>query len=260
MLTGVVAEASNSSGSPKNFATKSDNISAFQTLYTLAQCTPDLSSKDCDMCLRDVMGDIPRCCLGKQGVRVLYPSCNLRYELYPFYRSITDSAPAPRPSANTHFPIVPTVGDESATLESLQFNLGIIEAATNKFSQENMIGKGGFGEVYKAWTLWRDETPLEILDPNLKEFHSSTEVTKCIQIGLLCAQENPNARPSMAQVVTYLSSHSVELSFPQEPAFFMNGNSELNMDARESSSGQYFSNKSVPKSVNEISMSTFFPQ
>ncbi|KAL2324343.1 hypothetical protein Fmac_023401 [Flemingia macrophylla] len=36
------------------------------------------------------------------------------------------------------------------TLEGLQFDLTLIEAATNKFSQENMIGKGGFGEVYKG--------------------------------------------------------------------------------------------------------------
>ncbi|KAI4305249.1 hypothetical protein L6164_028626 [Bauhinia variegata] len=302
MLAEVAAEASNSSRSPANFAIKGKNISASETLYTLAQCTPDLSSEDCDMCLRDVMGHIPWCCLGKQGGRVLYPSCELRFELYQFYRNVTDSAPAPTPSANTSFPILPTgerkgksrtiimavlpifvsivllcfccyilqkrrkksykavllenFGDESATVESLQFNLGIIEAATNKFSQENMIGKGGFGEVYKgiltdgrviavkrlskssgqeyamfgqfseksdvfsfgvmileiisgkknansyesrqhgllsyAWTLWRDDAPLEILDPNLKEFHSPTEVTKCIQIGLLCVQENPN--------------------------------------------------------------------
>ena len=42
------------------------------------------------------------------------------------------------------------VGDEGATLEPLQFDLAIIEAATNNFSPENMIGKGGFGEVYKV--------------------------------------------------------------------------------------------------------------
>ncbi|XP_028776270.1 putative cysteine-rich receptor-like protein kinase 32, partial [Neltuma alba] len=39
-------------------------------------------------------------------------------------------------------------GSEGATLESLQFNLATIEAATDKFSIENRIGKGGFGEVY----------------------------------------------------------------------------------------------------------------
>jgi hypothetical protein len=32
----------------------------------------------------------------------------------------------------------------------LQFDFAVIEAATNKFSNENFIGKGGFGEVYKV--------------------------------------------------------------------------------------------------------------
>jgi len=32
----------------------------------------------------------------------------------------------------------------------LQFDLSIIKTATNTFSHENKIGKGGFGEVYKV--------------------------------------------------------------------------------------------------------------
>ncbi|RDX61308.1 Cysteine-rich receptor-like protein kinase 7 [Mucuna pruriens] len=38
----------------------------------------------------------------------------------------------------------------TVTLEGLQFDLAIIKAATNNFSHENKIGKGGFGEVYKG--------------------------------------------------------------------------------------------------------------
>jgi hypothetical protein len=35
-------------------------------------------------------------------------------------------------------------------VESLQFDLAMIEAATNNFSENNKIGKGGFGDVYKV--------------------------------------------------------------------------------------------------------------
>lgn len=88
--------ASKSSIGEKKYATMQANISGFQSLYCLAQCTPDLSPSDCRRCLTGVIGDLPWCCQGKQGGRVLYPSCNIRYELYPFYRT-TASSPPPQP-------------------------------------------------------------------------------------------------------------------------------------------------------------------
>ena len=36
------------------------------------------------------------------------------------------------------------------TIESLQWDLATIEAATNNFSLSNKLGQGGFGEVYKV--------------------------------------------------------------------------------------------------------------
>ncbi|KAK6264892.1 hypothetical protein SCA6_020326 [Theobroma cacao] len=82
--------------SGKKFATEEANFTNFQTLYTLAQCTPDLSVSSCDTCLTTAISFLPSCCLGKQGGRVVFPSCNVRYELYPFYR-ITAQPPSPTP-------------------------------------------------------------------------------------------------------------------------------------------------------------------
>jgi len=53
-------------------------------LYAMVQCTQDLSLKNCTVCLDWIMTKLPECCNGKQGGRVLSPSCNFRYELYPF--------------------------------------------------------------------------------------------------------------------------------------------------------------------------------
>lgn len=42
------------------------------------------------------------------------------------------------------------VGDQITTIHSVQFDFKTIEAATDKFSDSNMIGRGGFGEVYRV--------------------------------------------------------------------------------------------------------------
>ncbi|XP_010439212.1 PREDICTED: cysteine-rich receptor-like protein kinase 5 [Camelina sativa] len=41
-------------------------------------------------------------------------------------------------------------GDDITTAGSLQFDFKVIEAATDKFSESNKLGQGGFGEVYKG--------------------------------------------------------------------------------------------------------------
>ncbi|KAH9688774.1 cysteine-rich receptor-like protein kinase 10 [Citrus sinensis] len=69
----------------KMFTTVKKNYTASQTLYSLVQCTPDLSRDDCSRCLRLAISPLDGCCSIKIGGRVRYPSCNFRYELYQFY-------------------------------------------------------------------------------------------------------------------------------------------------------------------------------
>ncbi|XP_061348822.1 cysteine-rich receptor-like protein kinase 25 [Gastrolobium bilobum] len=103
----------------------------------------------CEECLQNAIGTLTMCCGGKQGARAMLAWCNIRYDLYKFYYT-TETSAAP-PLVPSHPP--PSVGDESGTIQSLQFNLATIEAATNKFSYENKIGKRGFGEVYEGVLL-----------------------------------------------------------------------------------------------------------
>ena len=97
-LTCFIDQAIDLSG--KKFATKEENFTGFQRVYSLVQCTPDLSPDQCDRCLIGTIAILPDCCGGKQGARVLFPSCNVRYELYPFYQSVAapPSPPPARPS------------------------------------------------------------------------------------------------------------------------------------------------------------------
>jgi len=38
-------------------------------------------------------------------------------------------------------------------VQSLQYSLASIQAATNNFSDDNKVGEGGFGDVYKVRTV-----------------------------------------------------------------------------------------------------------
>ncbi|KAL2473885.1 Cysteine-rich receptor-like protein kinase 25 [Forsythia ovata] len=499
--------ADNLSG--KKFATKKANFTAFQTLYTLAQCTPDLTSNDCNQCLRDSISNLPSCCDNKRGGRVIFPSCNIRYEMYPFYNSTLAPAPAPAPPIPNTLPpsrsttnqgnggiskqviiaiVVPVVvslvlffigcffltrrakqkpydavneendeTNEISTVESLQYDLNTIGLATNNFSPDNKIGEGGFGSVYKgtfpngqeiavkrlskssgqgakefknevvlvaklqhrnlvrllgfclegeekiliyefvpnksldyflfdpekrqlldwsirykiiggiargmvylhedsrlriihrdlkasnilldgdmnpkisdfgmarifgvdqsqgntnrivgtygymspeyamhgqfstksdvfsfgvlileiisgrknsnfyqsdgaedlisyAWKLWRDNTPLELMDPVMQNSYARNEVIRCIQLGLLCVQEDIDERPNMASVLLTLNSYSTTLAVPQRPAFFIRSRTQnvpKEQDPNKSTS------TSTALSINEVSITELYPR
>ncbi|ESW15178.1 hypothetical protein PHAVU_007G050600 [Phaseolus vulgaris] len=496
-LKGVAQDAVNSP-SAKMFATREAIFTSSMTLYSLAQCRPDLSAFDCNMCLTGAISSLGE---GKRGARNLLPSCNVRYELYPFYNVSAESAKPESLSPSSGkssisiivaiaVPIVvavvlfivgvcflrkrasnryinsfrqDSIVDDLTDVESLQFDLATIEAATNRFSDENKIGQGGFGVVYKgvlpdgqeiavkrlsvtslqgavefrneaalvaklqhrnlvrllgfclegqekiliyeyipnksldyflfdsikqreldwskrykiivgiargilylhedsqlrivhrdlkasnvlldenmnskisdfgmakifqadqtqvntgrivgtygymspeyamrgqfsmksdvfsfgvlvleivsgkkntdfyqsnhaddllifAWKKWTEQTTMEFLDPALRGSCSRNEVNRCIHIGLLCVQENPSDRPSMATIALMLNSYSVTLSMPRQPASFLRGRgpNRLNqgLESDQSTTDQ-FTSCSVPWSVNEVSLTEVYPR
>ncbi|XP_028767793.1 cysteine-rich receptor-like protein kinase 10 [Neltuma alba] len=135
-------------------------------------------------------------------------------------------------------------GQYSEKSDAFSFGVIVLEIISGKKITSSPDQSHGL--LNYAWNQWKEEKILEILDSNLNEPESLNEVNKCIQIGLLCVQENPEARPSMATVVSYLSNDSIQLPFPQEPAFFLEGQTELNTDSKES--------------INEMSISEFYPR
>jgi hypothetical protein len=76
--------AKEASATPKLYAVGEAELEESRKLYGLAQCTRDLSTRNCFKCLDGIIGELPRCCDGKEGGRVVGGSCNIRYEIYPF--------------------------------------------------------------------------------------------------------------------------------------------------------------------------------
>lgn len=59
-----------------------------------------------------------------------------------------------------------------------------------------------------------------LVDPSIIESCSLDESLRCIHIGLLLVQDNPNVRPLMPWVVSSLDNEGIELPQPREPVYF----------------------------------------
>jgi hypothetical protein len=77
-----------------------------------------------------------------------------------------------------------------------------------------------------VWTLWTEGRALDIVDSELNQSYPPDIVLRCIQIGLLCVQENAVIRPSMLEVV-FMLANETRLREPKKPAFLFNGNDDL---------------------------------
>ncbi|XP_020272833.1 receptor-like serine/threonine-protein kinase SD1-7 isoform X2 [Asparagus officinalis] len=94
--------------------------------------------------------------------------------------------------------------------------LEIISGRRNKgvylsASEEYLLGK--------AWTLWKEGNGLQLIDASLDASVFMTEILRCMKVGLLCVQEQPEDRPIMSFVVWMLGSDHAFLPEPKQPGF-----------------------------------------
>jgi hypothetical protein len=111
--------------------------------------------------------------------------------------------------------------------------------------------------LIQAWIHWRDGRPLELLDQSLGDSYSRDEVLRCIQIGLLCVQEDPSDRPAMSLILLALNRGSITLPSPQQPGFFLHDKTEMHRKDMESDQS---TTKSMPCSFNEVSITELHPR
>ena len=66
--------------------------------------------------------------------------------------------------------------------------------------------------------MWNEGRGLELVDKILGDSYSSSEVLKCVHIGLLCVQDNAVDRPTMADIALMLSSEK-DVPQPKRPHY-----------------------------------------
>eukprot|EP00257_Ricinus_communis_P026698 XP_025014112.1 G-type lectin S-receptor-like serine/threonine-protein kinase At1g61370 [Ricinus communis] len=100
-----------------------------------------------------------------------------------------------------------------------------------------------------AWQSWCESGGLNMLDDAVADSFSSSEVSRCVNVGLLCVQDHAADRPSMATIVTMLSGEKTKLPEPKQPTFtFQNVSSSSTVQSQSNST---WSVNNVTESVVE---------
>ncbi|KAF2304024.1 hypothetical protein GH714_026439 [Hevea brasiliensis] len=70
-----------------------------------------------------------------------------------------------------------------------------------------------------AWTLWSESKGIRMIDEALADSFSSSGVSRCVNVGLLCVQDNAADRPTMSAIVSMLTGEKSKLPEPKQPTF-----------------------------------------
>ncbi|KAK1261140.1 Receptor-like serine/threonine-protein kinase SD1-7 [Acorus gramineus] len=97
-----------------------------------------------------------------------------------------------------------------------------------------------------AWQLWKEGRGLELLVASIGDVYPVIEAMRCIQVGLLCVQEEAEDRPTMSWVVMMLGSEAMALPQPRQPGF--------SVGRRIPKADQSSGHEEESYSVNEVTM------
>ncbi|XP_062160695.1 cysteine-rich receptor-like protein kinase 44 [Alnus glutinosa] len=140
-------------------------------------------------------------------------------------------------------------GHFSIKSDVFSFGVLVLEMVSGQKNSYFRIGENLEDLLSYAWRNWREGTASNLIDPILR-VSSTSEIMRCIHIGLLCVQENVGDRPTMASIALMLNSYSITLLVPSRPAFFMHTTVESDMS----------SDRSFQASTNEASISELYPR
>ncbi|KAE8661180.1 putative Cysteine-rich RLK 30 [Hibiscus syriacus] len=150
-------------------------------------------------------------------------------------------------------------GQFSVKSDVFSFGVLVLEIINGQMNSNFHNGSSIEHLLSFAWRNWEAGTALDVVDPCLRD-GSSTELMRCIHIGLLCVQKNVAQRPTMASLLLMLTSYSATVPLPSEPAFVIySGTRSDDVNSGATTSSQP-GNDIAPVSQNELSVTEMHPR
>ncbi|XP_075666811.1 G-type lectin S-receptor-like serine/threonine-protein kinase RKS1 isoform X3 [Castanea sativa] len=109
-------------------------------------------------------------------------------------------------------------GKFSTKSDVFSFGVILLEIISGKKNNSSYQAHPSLTLIGHVWELWREDRALDIVDSSITESFVSHEVLRCIQIGLLCVQEDATDRPTMLAILLMLSCETT-IPSPKQPAF-----------------------------------------
>ncbi|CAL5007285.1 unnamed protein product [Urochloa decumbens] len=162
-------------------------------------------------------------------------------------------------------------GHVSTKTDMFSFGVIVLEMVTGRRSNSMSDSPDSTPLLSYVWEKWRTGSATDVVDASLGTCgqYPESEVLSCIEVGLLCVQENPNDRPDASSVVLMLSSPTSSPGegprTPSRPAFFFGSNniSTGRGPATLSSSASLIGSEQTstePVSNNDVTISEFQPR
>nr|XP_009418900.1 PREDICTED: putative receptor-like protein kinase At4g00960 isoform X1 [Musa acuminata subsp. malaccensis]XP_018673867.1 PREDICTED: putative receptor-like protein kinase At4g00960 isoform X1 [Musa acuminata subsp. malaccensis] len=110
-------------------------------------------------------------------------------------------------------------GRFSTNSDVYSYGVLILEILTGRKNSGYQGSGNSIDLLSYVWRHWNQGDALQAVDQSVVDQCQPQEVLRCMHIGLLCVQEDPAQRPSMASITLMLNSYSVGLPTPSAPAF-----------------------------------------
>ncbi|CAD6262113.1 unnamed protein product [Miscanthus lutarioriparius] len=127
-------------------------------------------------------------------------------------------------------------GKFSDKSDVFSFGVLVLEIVSGRRNSSFVDDEWSMNLLGYAWTLWKEGSVSELIDPLMGTTYTYDEVCRCIQVGLLCVQELPAERPTMSLVLRMLSG-DVTVPSPKQAAFFVGRAPRLPADDNNTESG-----------------------
>ncbi|KAE8700647.1 putative skp1 [Hibiscus syriacus] len=110
-------------------------------------------------------------------------------------------------------------GIYSTGSDMFSFGVLLLEIVTGRKNNSFHRASGPLSLAAYAWEVWNEGRALELIDPSLEESYPKDEVVRCINVGLLCVQDNPVDRPTIVDALTMIYTEGSQLPTPKPPAY-----------------------------------------